>query len=140
MFFQKNNKKVCLFYILILLLWGTVSSTTSISELTDTVCDLQDCYVNHSSAITPLGNTFPSQEYLSARNLGAQETVSVVRGRSIRPLTRSVRNLAAILCSGTLLSGIAVFSRHFSGQEILSHCLCGIVITNYIHDQDGHKI
>ena len=133
------SKKICLFYILILFLWGAVSSTTSALEMADCLCDAQECYVNHSSTIQPLGKTFPSQAFLSARNFGAQETVSAARGRNIKPLSRSVRNTTAVLFTGIVFSGIFVFSVHIVGREILSHCLCGMIITNYLHRQDGQK-
>lgn len=140
MLLKNYAQKICLFYILVLFLWGTISAVTPTTEMAGLVCDEQDCYVNHSPSITSLGSTFPSQEYLSARHANAQETVSVARGRSIRPLPRSARNIATFLYTGILFAGIIIFSRHFTKREILSHCLCGIVITQYIHAQDGQKI
>lgn len=140
MLLKKYDRKICLFYILILFLWGTVSAVTSVTESAEFVYDAQKNYVNRPSTITSMSNTFPSQEYLSSRSINAQETVSVTRGRSIRPLSRSIRNITPLLYTGILFAGIAVFLRHFTGQEILSHCLCGIVITQYIHAQDGQKI
>lgn len=139
MLLKNYAKKICLFYILVLFLWGIVSSVTPVTEMADFVCGEQECYVNSSPSITSLGNTFPSQKYLSARYANAQETVSVARGRSIRPLPRSARNTAAFLYTGVLFAGIIIFSRQFTRREILSHCLCGIVITQYIHAQDGQK-
>lgn len=140
MVLKNSTKKLCLFYILILFLWGTVSATTSASEMADYICSAQERYVNHSSSIVPLGKTFPSQEYLSLRNTGTQETVSVAKGRNIRPLPRSVRNITALLSFHNLFSNTSVFSGRFTGQEIPSHSFCGIIITNYIHAQDGQKI
>lgn len=140
MLLRKYAKKLCLFHILLLFFWGTVSAVTPVTEMANFVCDASGNYVNHSSVLTSLGSTLPSQEYLSARNTNAQETVSVARGRSIRPQPRSARNITTFLYTGVLFAGISIFSRRFINREILSHCLCGIVITQYIHAQDGQKI
>lgn len=138
---KTHTAKIALFYILLLLLWSVISSTISVSETGEVFCESQECYVNHvSSTFAPMGKTFPSQSYLSARSFSTQETVSTTRGRNIRPQLRSVKNISASLLLPVLFSGILIFSSHLWGQKVLSHCLCGIVITNYLHDQDGSKI
>lgn len=134
------QQKICLFYILILLLWGTVSSAASASEMTGMFCGEEECYVNRSpSAITSAGQTFPSQKYLSARDFGGQQTVSAAKGRSNRPLLRSVRNHFTVLCKDVLSFHALFCLESFWGHGIPSHCSCSIMITNYIHQQDGQK-
>lgn len=138
------RKNLCLFYILILFFWSAVSATTAASEMTDFFGSpdfaSSECDANHSSvALTPMGRSFPSQEYLSARDFGVQESVSTARGRSARPLPRSVRN-ADVLFPDSLFSGAFLSFAHFSEYKIPSYRFCNIMITNYIHDQDGHKI
>jgi len=136
---KNYTPKISLCYILILLLWGVVSSAAYTTEIADVACASDDCYVNHSSAISPVGRTFPSQKYLSARNLGVQETVSAARGRHIRPLPRTVRNIIAALFYGSLLMGSFFSSGRLKEQGVPSHRFCGIIIANYIHHQDGQK-
>lgn len=140
MLLKNYTQKISLCYILILLLWGVVSSAAYTTEIADVVCTSDDCYVNHSSAtIGPVGRTFPSQKYLSARNFGAQETVSAARSRQIRPLPRTVRNIVAALFHGSLLMGTFFSSRQWKERCVPSHCFCSIIIANYIHHQDGQK-
>ena len=138
---KKTYKKtLCLFYILTLLLWGVCSGASSVSEITGTVCGVQDCYVNHApSAITQGARHLPSQEYLSVRDSGTSETLSAARNRGVRPLSRSVRQTAAYLFSGMPHANRHALSGLLSIHEIPSHNLCGIIITNYIHRQDGQK-
>ena len=81
----------------------------------------------------------PSQEYLSVRDSGTSETLSAARNRGVRPLSRSVRQTAAYLFSGMPHANRHALSGLLSIHEIPSHNLCGIIITNYIHRQDGQK-
>lgn len=137
---QKTYRKtLCLIYILTLLLWGICSGVSSVSEITETVCGAQEHYVNHFSAITSAARHLPSQEYLSARDTGAPETLSAARNRSVKPLSRSVRQIASHLFSGSQLSDPHALRGLFSVHEIPSHSPCGIIITNYIHQKDGQK-
>ena len=138
---QKTYRKtLCLFYILTLLLWGVCSGASSVSEITETVCGVQDCYVNRSSSASiQAARHLPSQEYLSVRASGTSETLSAARSRSVRPLSRSVRQAAAYLFSGIPYTNHHALSGLFSVHEIPSHNLCGIIITNYIHRQDGQR-
>ncbi len=133
------RKNLCLFYILTLLLWSLCSGASSVSEITDAVCGLQDCYVNYSSAITSTSKHFPAQKYLSARNSGTVETLSAARNRSAKTLSRTVRQVTAHLFSDSPSAGQYALSGLFLAQKIPSHHLCGIIITNYIHRQDGQK-
>lgn len=133
------RKNLCLFYILTLLLWSLCSGASSVLEITDVVCGLQNCYVNHSSAITSTSKHFPAQKYLSARDSGTVETLSAARNRSARTLSRTVRQVTAHLFSGNPSAGQHALSGLFLAQKIPSHRLCGIIITNYIHRQDGQK-
>lgn len=137
---QKTYKKtLCLIYILTLFLWGLCSGASSVSEITETVCDAQNCYVNHSSAITSAARHLPVQEYLSARDSGTPETLSAARNRSVRPLSRSVRQIASHLFSDIPLANLQACSGLLIVHEIPSHNPCGIKITNYIHLKDGQK-
>lgn len=137
---QKTYRKtLCFIYILTLFLWGICSGASSVSEITETVCGAQEYYVNHPSAITSASRHLPTQEYLSARDSGAPETLSAARNRSVRPLSRSVRQIAAHLFSGNPLSNPHALSGLFLAREIPSHNPCGIIITNYIHLKDGRK-
>ena len=133
------QKTLCLFYILTLFLWGICSGASSVSEITETVCDTQNCYVNHSSAITSASRHLPAQEYLSARDSGAPEALSTARNRSVRPLSRSVKQIASHLFSDNPLANLQARSGLFMVHEIPSHNPCGIKITNYIHLKDGQK-
>lgn len=140
MLLRKHTQKLSLFYILILFFWGIISASSFTVEMSDIIRATEECYTTHSSAaIMPLNRTFPTQKYLSARNFNAQETVSVPKGRHIRPLPRSVRNSIAALFYGCLLTGIYCSSERPKRQEIPSHRFCTIIITNYIHHQDGLK-
>lgn len=134
------NKKLCLFSMMILLLWGTVSGAVSASEMTDTVCSQQNSYVNHSvSSITPINKHFPTQDYLCARYSSTQETVSAARNRSVRSLARTARHMTVgLLYSGFFATSFAVLGQ-LSYQHIPAFCPCGIIITNYIHQKDGRK-
>ena len=138
---SKNcNQKLCLFSILVLLLWGTFSGVSSTSEITDFVCDQQYSYVNHSvSAITPAGKHIPLQEYLSDQYSGTQETVSAARSRSVRLLSRTVRHITAELFYGGFFAASFAVSGQLSYQQVPTFCPCGIIITNYIHQKDGRK-
>lgn len=137
---QKTYQKtLCLFYILALLLWSICSGASSVSEITDAVCDAQFCYVNHSPAIISKARHLPVQKYLTARDSGTSETLSAARNRSIRPLSRSVRQIAAQLFSCRPSANPHALSGLLSAREIPSHNPCGIIITNYIHRQDGQK-
>lgn len=134
------NKKLCLFSILILLLWGTVSGVASVSEITDSVCSRQESYVNRlPSAYILSGKHIPTHEFLSARYSGTQETVSASRNRSERPLTRTARHIAAgLLYGGFFAASFAVFGQ-FSYEQIPAFSPYGIIITKYIHQKDGRK-
>lgn len=138
---SKNcNQKLCLFSILVLLLWGTFSGVSSTSETTDFVCDQQHSYVNHSvSAITPAGKHIPLQEYLPGQYSGTQETVSAVRSRSVRLLSRTVRHITATLFYGGFFAASFAVLGQLSYQQVPAFCPCGIIITNYIHQKDGRK-
>lgn len=139
MLLRKFTQKLSLFYILILFFWGIISASSFTVEMSDIIHAAEESYVNHSSAIIPLDRTFPSQKYLSARNFNAQETVSVPKGRHIRPLPRTARNIIAALFYGSLLSGIFFYLRRPKEQEVPAHNFCAIIITNYMHHQDGQK-
>lgn len=137
---HKTYKKTrCLFYILTLLLWSVCSGASSVSEITESVCGVQDCYVNHSSAITSTSKHLPAQKYLTARGSGTSETLSAVRNRSVRTLSRSVRQIASHLFSGISSVNQYTLFGLFLAHEIPSHNSCGIIIANYIHRQDGQK-
>lgn len=133
------QKTLCLFYILTLLLWSVCSGASSVSEITDAVCGMQGCYVNHSSAITSTSRHLPAQKYLSARASGTTETLSTARNRSARTLSRAVRHLSAHLFSGSPSANQYALSGLFLTHKIPSHNLCGIIIADYIHRQDGQK-
>lgn len=140
MFQKKYGKRICLFYVLVLLLWGILPCVFSVSEMAVAVCGEEECYVNHKSAsISPVTRNFPAEEYLAARDFSAQETMSAARGRSIRPVSRSVRQIAVLLFKDGRRADTHSAFRHFLRRETVSHCLCGIIITNYIHQQDGQK-
>lgn len=137
---EKHGKKICLLYILVLLLWGVLPCAFSASEMAGAVCDVEECYVNHkTAAISSVANHFPGEEYLAARDFSTQETMSAARGRSIRLVSRSVRHMAVQIFVDGLRANIPSAFRHFLRCETVSHCLCGIIITNYIHQQDGQK-
>lgn len=141
MLLRKLTQKLSLFYILILFFWGIISASSFAVEMSDMIRATEECYASHSSAaIMPLSRTFPTQKYLSARNFNAQETVSVPKGRRIRPLPRTVRNVIAALFYGSLLTGIFCSFQRSKRQQIPSHRFCAIIITNYIHNQDGLKV
>lgn len=140
MFQKKYGKRLCCLYILVLLLWGVLPCAFSASEMAVAVCDEEICYVNHKTAvISPITRHFPAEEYLAAREFSTQETMSAARGRSVRPVSRSVRHIAVQLFAGGLRTNIHSAFRHFLRHETAAHCLCGIIITNYIHHQDGQK-
>lgn len=140
MFKKEYGKRFCLFYILILFLWGVLSCAFSASEMAGIVCDNDGSYVNQrTTSISQNTGHFPAEEYLATRDFGAQETMSAARGRSIRPASRSVRHVAIQLFADGLRTNTYAAFRHFWRQETASHCLCGIIITNYIHQQDGQK-
>ena len=134
------NKKLCLFSIMILLLWGTVSGAASASEITDSVYSRQICYVNHStSSITPINKHFPTQDYLYSRHSNTQETVSAARNRSVRSLSRTARHITVgLLYRVFFVSYFAVLGQ-LSYQQIPAVYPCSIIITNYIHQKDGRK-
>lgn len=140
MFPKKHGKRLCLFYILVLLLWGTLPCAVSVPEMAELVCGAEDCYVNHDVvSISPVTKHFPAEEYLSAREFGTLETMSAAKGRSIRPVSRSVRQIAVHLSPDSLRANTHSAFRQFLRRGTVSHCLCGIIITNYIHHQDGQK-
>lgn len=136
----KFNKKLCLFSIMILLLWGTVSGAASASEITDSVCSQQYSYAKHSvSTITPISKPFPTQDYLCSRYSSTQETVSVVRNRSVRSSARTARHITVgLLYRGSFAASFSVLGQ-LSYLQIPTFCLCGIIIINYIHQKDGRK-
>lgn len=137
---QKTCKKtLCLFYILILLLWGICFGASSVSDITETVCGAHGYYVNHSSAITSSARHLPSQEYLSVRDSGTTETLSAARNRSVRTISRTVRQIASHLSAIHPTTGPHAHSGLLIMRWIPSHNPCGIIITNYIHRQDGQK-
>ena len=88
---------------------------------------------------TSTSKHFPAQKYLSARNSGTVETLSAARNRSAKTLSRTVRQVTAHLFSDSPSAGQYALSGLFLAQKIPSHRLCGIIITNYIHRQDGQK-
>lgn len=138
---SKNyNKKLCLFSILVLLLWGTFSGASSASEITDSVCSQQNSYVNYAvSSITPAGRHIPAQEFLSNQYSGTQETVSAARSHSIRLLSRTVRHISAELFYGRFFVASFTVLGQLSYQKIPTFCPRSIIITNYIHKKDGRK-
>lgn len=137
---QKPYRKTrCLIYILSLLLWCICSGASSVSEITGDVCGAENSYVNHSSAITSTSRHLPTQKYLSARSSGTPVTLSAARNRSIRTLSRSVRQIASCLFSNISSVNKFTLSGLFLTHEIPSHNPCGIIITNYLHRQDGQK-
>lgn len=137
---QKTYQKtLCLFYILALLLWSVCSGASSVAEIADAVCGAQHCYVNHTPAIISKARHLPAQKYLSARDSGTSETLSALRSRNIRPLSRSVKQIAAQLFSCSPSANHHALSGLLLTHEIPSHNPCGIIITNYIHRQDGQK-
>ncbi len=140
MFPKKHRKALCLFYILVLLLWCVFPCAACASGMGEIVCDEDECYVNYKTAsISPVTKHFPAEEYLAVRDFGTQETVSAARSRSIRPVPRSVRHIAIHLIPDGLRTDTQAAFRYFQGRENIPHCLCGIVITNYMHQQDGQK-
>lgn len=137
---QKTHRKtIGIFYILALLLWSVCSGASSVSEITDVVCAEQDCYVNHSSAIISVSRHLPTQKYLSARASDTSETLSAARNRGVRPLPRSIRQITSYLFSGSSSANQHALSRMLSVCAIPSHSSCSIIITNYVHRQDGQK-
>lgn len=139
---QKVHKKsLCLFYILILLFWSVISGTASASEITGFVCAGSNCYVNHASSttLTSLNKRLPIRENLSAHDSENTETLSAAGSQRVRPLSRSVRHAAAELISGNSSANLSAVYGQFHRQHISVHSLCGIIITNYIHHQDGQK-
>ena len=134
------NKKICLFAIMILLLWGTVSGSASVSEFTDAVYSQQERYVNQSvPSITPINKHFPTQDYLCARYSSTQETVSAARNRSVKSLSSTARHITVgLLYSRFFVTSFAVLGQ-LSYQQIPAFCPCSIIITNYIHQKDGRK-
>ena len=137
---QKTYRKtLCFIYILTLFLWGICSGVSSVSEITESVCGAQNCYVNHTSVITSAARHLPAQKYLSARDSSAPETLSAVRNRSVKPLSRSVRQITASLFSDNALAILPACSGLLMAREIPSHNPCSIIITNYIHLKDGQK-
>lgn len=139
---QKFCKKtLCLFYILALLFWSVISGVSSTSEITGLVCGESDCYVNHSFSTTlaSLDKRLPLHENVSVRDSEGPETLSATGSQRIRPLSRSVRHAAADLISSNSSAGLSAVCGQFHRQHISVHSLCGIIITNYIHHQDGQK-
>lgn len=139
---QKTYRKaLCLIYILTLFLWGICSGASSVSEIAETVCSEQDCYVNHSATavITSAARHLPAQEYLSVRDLGPSETLSAAGHRNTRLLSRSIRQIAAQLLFDDPASGKPALSGLLSAREIPAHSPCGMIITNYLHLKDGQK-
>ncbi|MDE7177319.1 MAG: hypothetical protein K2O59_05830 [Lachnospiraceae bacterium] len=134
------NKKLCLFSIMILLLWGTVSGAASASEITDSVYNRQNSYVNRSvSTITPINKPFPTQDYLCARYSSTQEAVSAARNRGVRSPACTARHITVgFLYSGAFAASFSVLGQ-LSYQQIPAFFPCGIIITNYIHQKDGRK-
>ena len=140
MYRKKFNKKLCLFYILILFLWGVLPGAVSAPEIAGVVCGSEECYVNQEAAsISPVTKHFPAEEYLSVQDFGTQETMSAARNRNVRQVFRSVRHIVLHLSSNDLQSGTHSAFRQILQRETAPYCLCGIIITNYIHHQDGQK-
>ncbi len=140
MFSKKHSKNLCLFYILVLLLWGIFPCAFSVSEMGEIVCRAEENYVNHQAdAISSVTKHIPAEKYLAARDFGTQETMSTARGRSIRLASRSARHIAVDLFMDVQRPDTHSAFRYFLRHETVSHCLCGIIITNYIHRQDGKK-
>lgn len=140
MFQKEYSKRFCLFYILILLLGGILPCAFSASEMAGVFCDEEICYVNHKTTlVSPIRKHFPAEEYLATRDFSTQESMAAAKGRSIRPVSRSVRHIAIqLFVNGLRINTHSAF-QYYWRQETASHCLCGIIITNYIHQQDGQK-
>lgn len=139
---QKSCKKwICLIYILALFFWSVISGAASASEITGSVCDADNCYVNLSASttLTSLDKRLPIRENLSARNSEGPETLSAAGGQRIRPLSRSVRHAAADFLSCNSSAHLYTVPGQFHRLTGSVHSLCGIVIINYIHHQDGQK-
>lgn len=140
---EKTRKKtLCLFYILILLFWNVISGASSASEMTGVVCAESECYVNQLAAatLTSMDKRLPAREHMSARDSEGPESLSATGAQRIRPLSRSVRHAAIdhfLFCDSSA-SLYALFGQ-FRRQTISVHSLCGIIITDYIHHQDGQK-
>lgn len=135
------KKSLCLIYILTLLFWSVISGSVSASEITGVVCGESDCYVNHISPTTliSLDKRLPLRENLSARGSEGLETLSATGSQRMKPLSRSVRHTAANLIPCHSYGNLYAIGRQFHQHQIAIHSLCGIIITNYIHHQDGQK-
>lgn len=120
-------------------LWVACSGASSVSEIAGEACSGKACYVNHDSTIISPARHLPAQEYLSARDLGTQETLSASGSRSSRLFPRTVRQMASHLFSDHSSADPHTFFGLFLMREIPAHSPCGMIITNYIHLKDGLK-
>lgn len=138
----KSGKSILsLFYILTLLFWSVISGVFSASEISGVVYGENECYVNHASSTTlvSLDKRLPAREQMSTRNSEGPETLSAAGGQRIKPLSRSVRHTAADLFVCASSANPYALSGQLHRHTISVHSLCGIIITDYIHHQDGQK-
>lgn len=141
MTYKPCQKTLCLFYILVLFFLNVISGAASASEMTGFVCAENECYVNHAASITltSMDKRLPAREHVTTRESEAQETLSSNVSQRVRLLSRSVRYAAIDLFSCNFTAGLYALSGQFHRHTISVHSLCGIIITNYIHHQDGQK-
>lgn len=135
------KKTLCLFYILVLFFLNVISGVASASEMTGFVCAESECYVNHvvSTTLTSMDKRLPAREHVTARDSEGPETLSATGSQRVRLLSRSVRHAAIDLFSCNSAAGLYALFGQFHRHTISVHSLCGIIITDYIHHQDGQK-
>lgn len=135
------KKTLCLFYILVLFFLNVISGVASASEMTGFVCAESECYVNHvaSTTLTSMDKRLPAREHVTARDSEGPETLSATGSQRVRLLSRSVRHAAIDLFSCNSTAGLYALFGQFHRHTISVHSLCGIIITDYIHHQDGQK-
>lgn len=138
---KPRKKTLCLFYILILFFINVISGASSASEITGSVCAGNEYYVNHmvSTTLTSMDKRLPARECMSTRDSEGPETLSATGSQRVRPLSRSVRHAAIDLFSCNSTAGLYALSGQLHRHTISVHSLCGIIITDYIHHQDGQK-
>lgn len=139
----KSCKKIlCLFYILALFFMNVISGASSASEITGVVCAESEYYVNHIAftTLTSMDKRLPAREHMSARDSEGPEALSAAGSQRIRSLSRSVRHTAIdpLFSCGFSADSYALFGQ-LHRHTIPVHSLCGIIITDYIHHQDGQK-
>lgn len=136
------KKTLCLFYILILFFINVISGASSASEITGAVCAGNGYYVNHivSTTLTSMDKRLPTREHMSTRDSEGPEALSATGSQRIRPLSRSVRHAAMDhLFSCGFSTNLYALSGQLHRHTISVHSLCGIIITDYMHHQDGQK-